>query len=128
MTQTTHRADRAATVPPSSRRAIRLRTLHVHCGDFAAVRGTMRKLAVGAILALTTMVIPVAIATPASATEAQCVDYLRREDILIGPKVKGACDKGASSVFAVRQLCFPMLVEAGVSGGKAGDACYYAYW
>ena len=86
-----------------------------------------RALAVGAILALTTMAIPIAIATPASAPEAQCVDYLRRENILIGPKVRGACDKGASSVFAVRQLCFPMLVEAGVSGGKASDACSYAY-
>ena len=86
-----------------------------------------RALAVGAILALTTIAIPVAIATPASATEAQCVDYLRREHILIGPKVRHACDQGASSSFVVRQACFPLLVHAGVSGGKASDACAYAY-
>jgi hypothetical protein len=87
----------------------------------------MRKLAVGAFLALTTTAIPVAIATPASATEAQCVDYLRRDGVIIGPKVKNACDQGASSSFVVRQACFPLLVRAGVSGGKASDACNYAY-
>lgn len=127
MTQTTDRAHRVATASPTSRRAVRLRIPHVHRGDFPAVRETMRKLVVGGVLILTTMAIPVAIATPASATEAQCVDYLRREGVIIGPKVRDACDQGASSSFAVRQACFPLLVDAGVSGGKASDACAYAY-
>ncbi|WP_433287685.1 hypothetical protein ACQPZQ_33960 [Pseudonocardia sp. CA-142604] len=87
----------------------------------------IRALAAAAVLALTTIVIPVAIATPASATEAQCVDYLRREGVMIGPKVRNACDQGASSSFVERQACFPLLVRAGVSDGKASDACSYAY-
>ncbi|OZM77801.1 hypothetical protein [Pseudonocardia sp. MH-G8] len=91
-----------------------------------SIHRRLRKPAAAAVLALTAVAIPVATAAPAAADELHCVDYLRREHVLIGPKVVDACNKGASDSFVVQQVCFPLLVNAGLSAPKADRACYFA--
>ncbi|MHA6618867.1 hypothetical protein [Pseudonocardia sp. DLS-67] len=97
---------------------------------FATTRRSIRIRARSVVAALGVVVaavtIPLATAAPASADQLHCVDYLRREGVLVGPKVVDACNKGASEEFAVQQLCFPSLVKAGLSAPKADRACTFA--
>jgi hypothetical protein len=87
---------------------------------------TTLRIVAAAGLALAAVAAPVAFAAPAEATELHCVDYLRREGVIVGPKVVGACNDGASSSIVVRQACYPSLVNAGVSPRKALRACDFA--
>lgn len=91
----------------------------------ARIRARSLVAALGAVAAAVT--IPVATAAPAFAAESHCVDYLQREDgIIVGPKVRQACDLGASESFVLQQQCYPLLVGAGLSDRKAERACYFA--
>ncbi len=94
------------------------------------MQAALRRTAAAASLVLTVTALPVALASPASATKAQCVNYLGTKGYRIGSGVKSACRTGASGSGMSRpvrySLCVAGLERLGVRPGHASKACTYS--
>ncbi len=89
--------------------------------------GALRRTAAAASLTLLMGALPVALATPASASPGACASYLAAKGYKVGPWVKKACARGTGPAGTPGQhACWSMLVELGVKGDHAVDACYRA--
>lgn len=87
----------------------------------------IRSIATAGCLAVAVLAVPLATASPASATTAQCKDYLKREGYNVGPKVTSACKRGASGWHG-NPFCQLRLTNIGVRSDHAVRACDYASW
>ncbi|MFD0368324.1 hypothetical protein [Streptomyces sp. NPDC127114] len=85
----------------------------------------LQRLFAAASLTAAVIVIPVATATSAQATPAQCESYLRGAGYVVGPKVKAACRNGAQ-VPTGHTVCLGGLVAIGVQAAHANRACTLA--
>lgn len=70
---------------------------------------------------------PLLVATPASATPAQCRSYLASEGYIVGTSVKYACDSGRSVGWSETN-CTNRLINIGVRSVHAREACDRATW
>lgn len=88
---------------------------------------TIRTAAAAAALLLSGVVVPVTLATPASATQSMCMNYLQRQGVTIGEKVANACAVGAKGGTFNYSKCLAMLKNAGVKNkDNIANACDYA--
>ncbi|MCF3147272.1 hypothetical protein [Streptomyces platensis] len=86
--------------------------------------GVLRRTAAAASLTLVVGALPVALATPASASAADCTAYLRGYGYKIGSVVKGACSFGASPGGPEGDDgCRRDLMDVGVKENHAFKAC-----
>ncbi|MFD8952668.1 hypothetical protein ACFV0B_27895 [Streptomyces xanthophaeus] len=80
----------------------------------------------GGVLAasLAAMVLPVVVASPASAAQGDCQLYLFDRGYNVGPKVESACRKGANYSNVARWMyCYWDLTAIGVKEVDAAGAC-----
>jgi hypothetical protein len=83
--------------------------------------------AVGVVAAAGVM--PLITATPASAAQSTCVNYVGSKGYLIGPKVRFACSAGAIDMGVKKipnPVCTTRLLKAGVVLTVASPACLRA--
>ncbi|MFI1567970.1 hypothetical protein ACH4ZX_33965 [Streptomyces sp. NPDC020490] len=73
-----------------------------------------------------TLVVPVAIATPASADQSRCVNYIGDQGYIVGPKVKAACSHSPLIPGSPNPNCYVGLVNLGVRNAHAMTACLRA--
>ncbi|MGP3947133.1 hypothetical protein [Streptomyces sp. 6N106] len=88
---------------------------------------TIRTAAAAAMLLLGGVAVPVTLATPASATQSQCMNWLQRHGYTVGEKVADACAVGARGGAFNYAKCVTLLTNAGVKNGdNASKACDHA--
>ncbi len=86
--------------------------------------GALRRTAAAASLALIAGALPVALATPASASQSDCTAYLKGRGYNVGAGVKHACATAAhASGPAGRDMCWRELQELGVKSDYGLTAC-----
>ncbi|MGW2582444.1 hypothetical protein ACWCYZ_14105 [Streptomyces virginiae] len=86
-----------------------------------------KKRAIGVLAAtFAAAALPLAAASPASASSADCQVYLRNVGYTVGPRVQEACDAGAAWDMSGmnRHGCFLLLVNLGVKKNDALTACH----
>ncbi|MER6250649.1 hypothetical protein ABT224_04550 [Streptomyces sp. NPDC001584] len=86
-----------------------------------------KKRAIGVMAAtFAAAALPLAAASPASASSADCQVYLRNVGYTVGPRVQDACDHAAAWDMSGmnRHACFMALVNLGVKQNDASTACY----
>lgn len=77
-------------------------------------------------VAVAATVLPLVVATPASADQGDCQYYLHTKRYIIGPKVESACKKGSASLLLNPGrwgLCYYGLTGIGVRQEHAVVAC-----
>ncbi|GHH31307.1 hypothetical protein [Streptomyces rubradiris] len=87
----------------------------------------LQRIAVASGLAVSVVVVPVAVAAPAQANTSQCVNYLYSKGYVIGPKVKKNCKKAASDFWYLDDAR-RNLRKLGVKKKHAERAVQYAYF
>jgi uncharacterized membrane protein len=83
--------------------------------------------AVGVVAAAGVM--PLVTATPASADQVSCANYVGSKGYAVGPKVRSACSAGAISTGVMKvpnPYCMTRLLKAGVDQSVANAACLRA--
>ncbi|BDH10286.1 hypothetical protein [Streptomyces hygroscopicus] len=86
--------------------------------------GVLRRTAAAASLTLIVGALPVALATPASASQGACESYLASKGYKVGKWVKKACAVAASDTGAVGDsACRSELWDLGVKEPYASEAC-----
>ncbi len=86
--------------------------------------GALRRTAAAASLALIAAAVPVALATPASASAGDCTSYLRDKGYTVGAGVRKACAVGSSPGGPVGDsACRSELWDLGVKDPHASTAC-----
>ncbi|MFG2094439.1 hypothetical protein [Streptomyces sp. NPDC048612] len=86
--------------------------------------GALRRTAAAASLTLIAAAVPVALATPASASASDCTAYLKGRGYTIGPGVKRACAVAASPGGPVGDdACWRELLDLHVKESYAIKAC-----
>lgn len=86
--------------------------------------GALRRTAAAASLTLIAAALPVALATPASASAGDCTNYLRDKGYQVGSGVRHACAVGSSPGGPEGDTaCWQELLDLGVKGDHANTAC-----
>lgn len=86
--------------------------------------GALRRTAAAASLTLIAAAVPVALATPASASPSDCTAYLKGRGYTIGAGVKKACAASANIPGPVGDdACWKELLDLHVKGDYAIKAC-----
>ncbi|GFE24849.1 hypothetical protein Sliba_53020 [Streptomyces nigrescens] len=85
--------------------------------------GALRRTAAAASLTLIAAAVPVALATPASASPGACTSYLAAKGYKVGPVAKRACAAAAGGEVPGDATCWHDLVDLGVKGNHAEEAC-----
>lgn len=88
--------------------------------------GALRRTAAAASLTLLVGALPVALATPASATQTDCQKYLAGYGYNVGKGVKRACALGSIQDPVGDGMCWQNLRELGVKSRHASTACALA--
>lgn len=70
-------------------------------------------------------VVPLVMATPASATPRACENYVGNKGYIVGPKVRQACSHRHTGP-APSSVCLIQLIDAGVHSDVALSACRLA--
>jgi hypothetical protein len=84
------------------------------------MRSIIQRAAAATGVAVVASTLPLVMAAPASATPAQCADFLKREGHVVGSGVKHACKRGAD--FGGWAFCYNELLALRVKSDDADRA------
>lgn len=62
-------------------------------------------------------------ASPAQATEYNCIRYIEQQGYVLTEQRRGACDTGASGVAGAWFLCYDTLRRTGMTSTSSAEAC-----
>ncbi|MFJ3229697.1 hypothetical protein [Streptomyces sp. NPDC086787] len=88
-----------------------------------------KRMAAAAGVVLAAGALPILVASPASATQSSCSNYVAGHGYLVGPKVKAACSHGAIDTGlgkAANPACVVALARIDVKSAVSVPACVRA--